>query len=55
MCRGTSSPSGINNEWNINVSVVQEECTMLTFYGFKECCILIKDNVSDIIEQFTVV
>ena len=58
--RGTLCPSDIGNKWKANVSVARMNDVhvlreMIEIRdGFKECCILSKEDVSDIIENITV-
>ena len=58
--RGTLCPSDIGNKWKASVSVARMNDVHILREmieirdGFKECCILSKEDVSDIIENFTV-
>ena len=58
--RGTLCPSDIGNKWKANVSVARMNDVHILREmieisdGFKECCILSKDDVSDIIDNLTV-
>ena len=58
--RGTLCPSDIGNKWKANVSVARMNDVHILREmieirdGFKECCILSKEDVSDIIENLTV-
>ena len=58
--RGTLRPSNIGNKWKANVSVARmNDVHILSEMieikdGFQECCILSKEDVSDIIENLTV-
>ena len=58
--RGTLCPSDIGNKWKANVSVARMNDVHILMEiieirdGFKECCILSKEDVSDIIENLTV-
>ena len=58
--RGTLCPSDIGNKWKANVSVARmNDVHILSEIieirdDFKECCILSKEDVSDIIENLTV-
>ena len=57
--RGTLCPSDIGNKWKTNVSVAKMNDVHILRKiieirdGFKECCILSKEDVSDIIENLT--
>ena len=58
--RGTLCPSDIGNKWKANVSVARMNDVHILREmieirdGFKECCILSKEDVSDIIDNLTV-
>ena len=54
--RGTLCPSDIGNKWKANVYVARmNDVHMIEIRdGFKEGCILSKEDVSDIIDNFTV-
>ena len=58
--RGTLCPSDIGNMWKANVSVARMNDVHILREiieirdGFKECCILGKEDVSDIIDNLTV-
>ena len=58
--RGTLCPSDIGNKWKANVPVARMNDVHIIREmieirdGFKECCILSKEDVSDIIENLTV-
>ena len=56
----TLCPSGIGNKWKANVSVARMKDVHILREmieirdSFKECCILSKEDVSDVIENLTV-
>ena len=58
--RGTLCPSDIGNKWKANVSVARMNDVHILREmieirdGFKECCILSKEDVSDIIDKLTI-
>ena len=60
-CNGTLSPSGIKDNWKINVSVARMNNAHILAEiikirdGFKECYILSKEDVSNIIEHLTII